>query len=299
MKMDYSVYLSFRIGIMAMKSLDIGAVQAFVLVAELRSFTRAAEALDSTQSAVSTRLGKLEAQLGRRLLERSPRHVRLSAEGVGFLEMARELVRVHDRAATAFQVEPRRLAVGITHELVGSELPALLRRVNAQDPGLRLELRVGASRDLMALHDTGELDAAWVLGPDEGRKRGKPMPAEPFAWFSSIEGLSIPRDPLPLATQGKACRVRNAAVRALDEAGIAWEEVFTGKGAAILGAAAAAGLAVAVLARRAAPAGMIEVGPAWSLPAIPDQDVMLYSSLTDRRSRAALRIMALALGQAR
>ena len=75
-----------------MKSLDLDAVKAFVLTAELQSFTRAADALGSTQSAVSLKLRRLEDQLGRRLLERTPRQVRLSAEGAAFMEAARELV---------------------------------------------------------------------------------------------------------------------------------------------------------------------------------------------------------------
>lgn len=282
-----------------MQALDITAVQAFVLVADLQSFTRAAEVLGTTQSTVSIKLGKLEKQLGRRLLERSPRHVRLSAEGQGFVDAARELVAAHDRASTAFGAEQRRLVVGISHELVGSELPLLLRRINTQDPGLRLELRVGSSRDLMPLYEQGELDAAWVLRPEDRRKEGKRMHAEAFAWFGSAQAPPLQRQPLLLATQGKGCRVRNAAVGALDQAEIAWEEVFVGKGAAILGAAAAAGLAIAILARRTAPAGTMDVGQLLSLPPIPTQKVMLYSSRNDHRSREALRLMALAFGQAR
>jgi len=63
-----------------MKALDVEAVQAFVLAADLNSFTRAAEALDTTQSAVSLKLKRLEERLGRRLLERTPRRVRLLVE---------------------------------------------------------------------------------------------------------------------------------------------------------------------------------------------------------------------------
>ncbi len=282
-----------------MKALDIAAVQAFVLIADLQSFTRSADVLGTTQSSISIKLGKLEKQLGRRLLERSPRHVRLSAEGQEFLGAARELVAAHDRAAAAFNAEQRRLVVGISHELVGSELPALLGRISTQDPCLCLELRVGSSRDLMTLYEQGELDAAWLLRSEDRRKQGKRVYAEAFAWFGSVHGSNLQRQPLPLATQGKNCRVRNAAVAVLDDAGIAWEEVFVGKGAAIIGAAAAAGLAVAVLARRTAPTGTMDVGQRLSLPAIPTQDVMLYSSLTDRRSREALRVMALAFAPPR
>ena len=52
-----------------MKALDVEAVQAFVLVADLNSFTRAAEAMDSTQSAISLKIKRLEDGLGRRLIE--------------------------------------------------------------------------------------------------------------------------------------------------------------------------------------------------------------------------------------
>lgn len=277
-----------------MKTLDIDAVKAFVLAAELRSFTRAADALGTTQSAISLRLRRLEEQLGRRLLERTPRQVRLSAEGLAFLDAARELVSTHDRAAAAFDAAQRRLVVGISHQLVGSELPSLLRRIRDHDPALRIEMRVAGTGELMRAYEQGGLDAALVLRPDDRRKQGKPVFAEGFSWFAAIGWKPYAGLPLPLATQGESCRVRAAAVRALDRAGIAWDEIFVGKGAAIVGAAAAAGLAVAVLAKRAAPPGTVDVGAAFSLPPIPAQDVMLYSALNDRRSREALRVIALA-----
>ena len=64
-----------------MKALDLEAVQAFVLVADPNSFTRAAEALASTQFAVRLKSKRLEEGLGRRLLDCTPGLVRLSAEG--------------------------------------------------------------------------------------------------------------------------------------------------------------------------------------------------------------------------
>ena len=80
-------------------ALDIDAVRAFVLVAELQSFTRTAQATGTTQSAVSLKLKRLEARLAARLVERTPRLVRLTAEGAAFLDRARELLAVHDRDA--------------------------------------------------------------------------------------------------------------------------------------------------------------------------------------------------------
>ena len=277
-----------------MKAMDVDSVRAFLLAADLRSFTRAADVLGTTQSAVSLKLRRLEEQLGRRLLERTPRQVRLSAEGMAFLGAARELVACHDRAATAFETGQRRLAIGINQLLVGSELPLLLGRMRDHDPGLLVEMHVAGTKDLMRGLEQGELDAVLVLRPEERGKRGRLACVESFAWFAAAGWEPRAGQPLPLATQGESCRVRAEAVRALDRAGIEWREVFVGKGAAILGAAAVAGLAVALLARRAAPAGTIDVGGLLSLPTIRPQDVMLYSNLNDRRTRDALRVLTLA-----
>lgn len=274
--------------------MDVDAVRAFLLAADLQSFTRAAEVLGTTQSAVSLKLRRLEEQLGRRLLERTPRHVRLSAEGLAFLGMARELVSSHDRAAAAFETEPRRLAIGINQLLVGSELPFLLRQIRDHDPNLRVEVRIAGTNELMQGLEQGELDAVLVLRPENRGKRGRAVLSQPFSWFAAAGWEPRTGQPLPLATQGESCRVRIEAVRALDRAGIEWREVFVGKGAAILGAAAVAGLAVAVLAPRAAPAGAVDVGGLLSLPPMRPQDVVLYSNLNDRRTRDALRIVTMA-----
>lgn len=279
---------------MPMKAMDVDAVRAFVLAGELQSFTRAAEVLDTTQSAISLKLQRLEEQLGRRLLERSPRRVRLSAEGLAFLGVARELVSAHDRAAGAFEVERRRLAIGVNHLLLGGELPALLRRMRDHDPHLMVEMRVGGTPELMQAYEAGDLDAVLVFRPQDRRKHGRVAFAEAFAWVAAVGWEARAGEPLPLATQGDSCRIRAAAVRALDKAGIEWREVFVGKGAAILGAAACAGLAVAVLPRRTAPSGTVDVSAALSLPPVPDQDVMLFSTLSDRRTREALRVLTLA-----
>ncbi|MFC5742500.1 LysR family transcriptional regulator [Dyella tabacisoli] len=277
-----------------MKTLDLDAVKAFVLIAELQSFTRAAEALDSTQSAISLKLRRLEDRLGRRLLERTPRQVRLSAEGTAFLDAARELVGAHERAVASFDIEQRRMVIGISHQIVGGELPALLRRMSEHDPHLLIELRVAGSREVMQAYEEGSLDAALVLQAEENRRNGEALFAETFGWIAAADWLHRSGQPLPLATQGESCSIRMAAVRALDQAGIPWTEVFIGKGAAVVGSAAAAGLAVAVIARRTAPAGTIDISEALSLPALPTHEVVLYSALHDPRSRHALRTLAVA-----
>ena len=272
------------------RMLDLEAVRAFVWIAQLRSFTRAAEALDSTQSALSLKLKKLEEQLGRRLLERTPRQVRLSAAGTVFLEAARALVDAHEQAVGSLQPPSQRLVLGISHQIVGTHLPSVLRHIHARQPHIQFELRVAGSRELLRALDAGGVDAILILQLDDVRRRGEKLFAEPYGWIAATDWSR--REPLPLATQGEHCSIRNKAVSMLDRAGIPWTEVYVGQGAAALGAAAAAGLAVAVLARGAAPPATVDVGPVLKLPALPAPNVFLYSNLTDRRARDALRVLA-------
>src|ERR1700710_1858578 len=105
-----------------MTPLDIATVQAFLLVAELQSFTRAAEALGTTQAAVSMKLQRLEAVVGKRLVERSPRAVRLTADGSAFLDHARVLMEAHDRALSGQHKARQQLSLGISDHAAGPEL---------------------------------------------------------------------------------------------------------------------------------------------------------------------------------
>lgn len=276
------------------KTLDIEGVQAFVLAADLNSFTRAAEAMDTTQSAVSLKIKRLEDGLGRRLLERTPRRVALSAEGSAFLGAARGLVAAHQSAIGAFAVEHRRLIVGISHHIVGAELAALLKRMNATDPGLVMEIRIDASRVVLEAFDAGALDAAIVLRHDAKRREGDVLFEEQFAWMGVSDFQHRPGEPLRLATQAEPCSVRAMVVAALDAAGIPWTEVFVGGGVATIGAAISAGLAVAALARRVAPAGTVDLGPRLGLPALASREVILHSRLSDQRTRRALRTLGAA-----
>jgi DNA-binding transcriptional LysR family regulator len=274
-----------------MKTLDIEAVQAFVLTADFKSFTRAAEAMDTTQSAVSLKIKRLEEGLGRRLLERTPRLVRLSADGNAFLGAARHLVAAHQGAVGSFGLEQRRLVVGISHHIVGSELPLLLKRMGSVEPSLVLEMRVSTSREVLDELDRGMIDAAIVLSHDN-RRIGETILEESFGWMAAPDFEHHPGGPLRLATQAEPCSVRSMAIDALKSAGIPWTEVFVGGGVATTGAAVSAGLAVAALGHRVAPPGTIDIGKKLGLPPLPTRDVVLHTNATDGQTRNSLKTLA-------
>ena len=281
-----------------MKVLDLDAVRAVVLVADLHSFTRAADALDTTQSAVSLKLKRLEAHLGKQLVERTPRVVRLSADGHAFLTAARDLLNAHERALGALSVERRKLALGLSEHVAGTDLPDLLAKLNGYDPGLVIELHLGMSAALLAQFDERRLDAVIVRYEPEDAPRDDAtvLFSEPLGWLAAPDWMLRVGEALPLALLTAPCNVRAAAIHTLDEAGIAWREAFIGGGVAAVGAAAAAGVAVAPLARRVAPRGLIDVGARLGLPPLPESRVTLHSRLRDARSVETLRLLASGLG---
>jgi len=267
--------------------LDLDAVQAFIRIAELGSFTRAAEAMRTTQAAVSSKLKRLEERLGCRLIERTPRHVQLSTQGAVFLEHARELLAVHERALAVFAGARQRLTIGISDHVAGPELPALIARMNTQDPQLLIEIRIGSSGDLLQSFDRRELDTV-IARLHAGRNDGEVLTEEKFGWFASPGWQYRAGEPLPLATMAEPCGVRAMAGRLLDAAGVPWTEIFVGGGVATVAAAVMAGLGVAALAPRMLPFGAVDVGARLGLPDLPHLPVLLHTRVKDGRPHDAL-----------
>ncbi|MCP1833676.1 DNA-binding transcriptional LysR family regulator [Bradyrhizobium sp. USDA 4532] len=272
-----------------MTTLDVDAVKTFVTIADLKSFTRAAETLGTTQGAISVKLKRLESQLGHRLIERTPRLVRLSAQGAAFLAPAQELLAAHDRAVAALSpVRPRRFSLGIATHVGGAEVPTLLARLHAHDPALTIEVRLEDSRDLLDAFDRGEIDAA-IIRREDDRRDGEMLVTDHYGWFATPDFVHRAGEPLRLAASSPSCGVLNIATRALAAANIPWTESFLGCGSFAVADAVAAGLATSVFSRRLAPAGTIEVSGRLGLPALPPSEITLLSALSDAKSRAVLK----------
>lgn len=274
-------------------SLDIDAVAAFLGAADLRSFTRAAEALGTTQSLVSTRVKRLEEVLGRPLLQRHPRLVKLTADGERFVPAARELLAAHERARAAFTEAPERISVGISEQAVGADAPALLARLAGHDPTLVISLRIERSSLLETAFERGEIDVAVMLRIGQGRT-GETLRRDAFGWFAAPTLTRDPSRPLPLVSLMTECALRRHAIEAVGGAGLNWREAFIGGGMAAVVAAVQGGLGVTPLAARIAPPGTVDVGADWGLPALGSSEVVLRSNVATPRASAFVRELAAA-----
>ena len=117
----------------------------FVRVAELASFTQAAEALGIPKASASTAVQQLETQLGTRLLHRTTRRVQLTQDGQAYYERCKDLLADVDELQSMFQhldgagLKGRvriDMSTGMARNVVVPRLPELL----ARHPGLEVEL---------------------------------------------------------------------------------------------------------------------------------------------------------------
>lgn len=176
--------------------MQLDTVRMFVKVAELASFTRAAEHLGLSKARVSTAVQALEADVGSRLLQRSTRAVRLTPDGEDFLVRARQLVSDADELASLFQAPSSlrgRVRVDMPQSLARSlfipRLPDLLsahphlelqlsttdRRVDVIREGFDCVLRVGRLDDSgLVARRLGEVPMMNCASPAYLKKHGTP-----------------------------------------------------------------------------------------------------------------------------
>ena len=122
----------------------LDAMQIFVRVAELSSFTRAAETLGLPKASMSAAVQKLEKMLGVRLLHRTTRRVQMTQDGRAFYERCKDLLADMDELQSMFQQSPQalrgRLRVDMpssaARDMVMPRLPEFLQ----EHPHLELEL---------------------------------------------------------------------------------------------------------------------------------------------------------------
>lgn len=139
--------------------------RVFVHVAEMGSFIKAAHALDLPRASVSAAVQQLETQIGARLLHRTTRRVRLTADGEQLLERVRPLLAEAESIDQLFQLSERqvsgRLSIDvpsrIARRLIAPALPGLLR----QHP--RLQLALGSTDRAIDLIQEG-VDCAVRIG---------------------------------------------------------------------------------------------------------------------------------------
>jgi DNA-binding transcriptional LysR family regulator len=262
---------------------DLDVLRSFTTGVELGSFSKAAERLNKSTSAVSAPLKKLEEQAGVRLLRRSGRTLTLTEPGEIMLAYARRLLDLNDEAATAVRggLSEEWIRLGLQEDFADI-LPAVLARFVRAHPEVRLEARLGRNAELLGRIASGHLDVAFAWDDGTRSPRGERIADVPMRWIGPAGAAAIAPDarrPIPLVSFEAPCILRSVAAAALDKAGLAWRVNFTSPTLGGLWAAVAAGLGLAVRTGLGMPATVRPLGDEETfLPQLPHLGLMVYRS---------------------
>ena len=268
-------------------NLNMDVLRTFVIGLELGSFSKAAQRLGRSQSAISTQLRRLEEQVGKPLLKKSGRGLKLTTAGESMFSYAKRILELNDEAIDGLrdaEVEGW-VRLGIPQDFAEGWLTSVLARFARAHPKVRVEVRAEQNVLLMERLRDGELDLtlAWD-GKDETVQVEKLM-VLPMVWIGRPDwgGIkSLGSEPLPLVAFEPPCVFRSAGIDALDAAGISWRLAFTSPSLAGLWAATGAGLGITLRSTVALPKTLTVLKPGASgLPTLPKVALTLCKTKAD------------------
>ncbi len=152
-------------------AMNLRFVEAFYWAVTLKSVTRAAEKLYVTQSALSSRIAALEAELGVLLLDRRDKQFRLTTAGARFQHHAERLLNLQRDIKSEFgsdAVRPMSLRLGVIESVLHSWLIPWLQALRREHPQLELALSVETTPVLVDQMRRGAVDLVMAALPADG-----------------------------------------------------------------------------------------------------------------------------------
>ena len=255
-------------------SIDTDLLRTFAAIADHGGFTRAAEAVNLTQSAVSMQMKRLEEDvLQCALFQRQGRSVSLTAEGVVLLGYARRILKLHSEAFNTLR-QPQMVGmikIGSPDDYVMRFLPGILSRFARDYPLINVEVHCEPSAQLMLRND---LDLT-IVTRKPGSERGQILRQERFVWMVAQGFSPHEQTPMPLAMFNTECFCRAWACNALDAMQREYRVAYTSASLAAINAVVSTGLAVTAQLESLLTPDLRIIGEAEHLPQLPCASIVL------------------------
>ncbi len=261
--------------------LDTDQLRSFLAIVDTGSFTRAAERVNKTQSAVSMQIRRLEEILGRALFMKQGRGVRLSQDGERLVDHAREMLRVEATALAAISGKALagRVILGLPDDYVDWLLADVVKQFLCSHPLVELSIVCDHSVRLVDRVAARELDLAVITASGgEVVQHAEILSRQRLSWIGGPRSCSAMRRdgaPIPLALDGPTCCWRRAAVAALDKAGLKYRFVVLSRSLSAINPIVQAGLALTVLPEGALTGDLRVVDEELDLPSLPWAEIGL------------------------
>ena len=262
-----------------MPTLDIDLLRSLVAFADSGSFTKAANVVGRSQSAVSMQMKRLEKMLGKSLFARDGRDLALTHDGERMVGYARRMLKLHGEAVASF-VEPMltgTVRVGIPDDYAVAVLPVLFSRFAESYPGVHIEVHCDSSDLLYPRIRAGGLDLA-VLTEQDIARDGRLLRQEPVVWATARQHQTHRLEPLPLAVFPAPCIFRKWAVDRLEAQGRPYRIAYSTRSMAAISVAVGFGLAVAPIATSSMTPEMRALTEADGFPPLPEVRISLFQA---------------------
>jgi len=260
-------------------ALDIELLQTLIAIADTGGFTRAAERVNRSQSAVSMQMKKLEEITGSTLFEKNGRGVALTDSGTTLLNYANRMTRLQAEALSAVQKPEMKgsVSIGIPDDYVACFLPGVLTGFAGSCPLVEVEVRCEPSDELLGALANNEIDLALITEKPESAG-GETLRREPVVWVTSKQHQAHEQDTLPLAVFQKECFLADWATEALNDIGRRHRIAYTSPSIRGIEAIVTAGLAIATLPKSVVCCDMRELTAEEGFKPLPDSIISLHRS---------------------
>ncbi len=180
--------------------IDVDQLRTFIAIAETGSFTKAAEVVNKTQSAVSMQMKRLEERLERPIFARDGRASKLTEDGQRLLDYARRIVKLNVETLAAFSDAELsgRVRLGVPDDYADRYLPEIMARFSRAYPGVELTVICEPTTDLLERIDANEIDLAIVTNC-ENKRASETFRRERLLWVTSNRHPTHLEERLPLA----------------------------------------------------------------------------------------------------
>lgn len=254
-------------------------LKTFVAIADTGSFSKAAQRVFRTPSAVSMQVKKLEETLGVSVFERDSRSVSLTASGEVLLSYARRILALNHEMMARFATPEMAGTVrfGASDDYGTKLIPEIFRRFADSHPNVTVDVLIDSSSRLKERFLAGQLDLAFMNSmPDAPYCEGmETIIEEPLVWAGVRCGTAQTKSPLPLAMWEQGCPWRASAVEALDKAGLPYRFAYMSGNFVVQMSAIQADLAIAPIPSLLVEPPLVRLGREHGLPELATTQIRL------------------------
>ena len=257
-------------------NLDVDLLKTFIAIAEHGSYTKAAEQVHKTQSAISMQMKRLEEIVSRPVFQKQGRSNTLTTDGQRLLDYAYRITKLNDEAVSTFrQPELTGLVrLGTPEDYADRLLPEILARFARSHPLVQVDVECLGSAALATAVKKKDLDLSIVTN-------GKDVECdtiirrEDLVWVTALRHCAHEQEVLPLALSHITCSWRHMAIDALEAINRPYRIAYASSNSNAIAATVLAGTAIAAIPKFTIRPGMRVLGEADNFPPLGDFEIGL------------------------